>query len=83
MALLIAEAKDPLWNLAALERARDSSWLLTTAQVKNLIGVKPSCKAGKKSYKRGNFIFVKSGKIGSQIAWRVLKEAEPDGYNLG
>ena len=74
IALLITEAKDPLGHLAALERAIDNEWLLTTAQIKNLIGTKPYCKRGNNSYERGSFIFTKSGKIGNQSAWKVSKK---------
>lgn len=74
IALLITEAKDPLWNLEALERAIANEWLLTTAQIKNLIGTKPSCKKGKSLYERGSFVFTKSGKIGNQTAWKVSKK---------
>ena len=74
IALLITEAKDPLWNLEALERAIDNEWLLTTAQIKNLIGTKPYCKKGNNSYERGSFIFTKSGKIGNQTSWKVSKK---------
>ena len=66
--------KNPLWYMAELERAVASQWLLTTSEVKALIGVKPYCKKGEKTFKRGVFIFVKSGKIGSQTAWQVMKE---------
>ena len=74
IALLITEAKDPLWNLSALERAIANEWLLTTAQIKNLIGTKPSCKKGNNYYERGSFVFTKSGKIGNQTAWKVSKK---------
>ena len=74
IALLITEAKDPLWNLEALERAIANEWLLTTAQIKNLIGTKPYCKKGKSFYERGSFMFTKSGKIGNQTAWKVSKK---------
>ena len=66
----------PLWFMTELERARASGWLLTTSQVKALIGVKPSCKKGKKTFERGSFIFVKSGKIGNETAWKVIKETD-------
>ena len=71
----------PLWFMAELERARASDWKLTTSQVKELIGVKPTCKKGKKTFKRGSFIFVKCGKIGNETAWKVMKEAD-DGYKV-
>ena len=59
---------DPLWYMSALERARVSQWELTTSEVQKLIGVKPNCKKGKRTFKRGSFIFVKSGRIGNQTA---------------
>ncbi len=64
---------DPLWYMSILEKAIDCNWELTTSQVQELIGVKPSCKAGEKTYKRGCFIFIKSGKIGNQTSWLVNK----------
>jgi len=71
----------PLWFMAELERARASDWKLTTSQVKDLIGVKPKCQKGKKTFKRGSFIFVKCGKIGNETAWKVMKENN-DGYQV-
>ena len=84
VAMAIAEKMtppNPTWYLVELERARASGWELTTSQVKDLIGVKPSCQKGKKTYKRGSFVFVKSGKIGSQTAWKVQKVTD-DGYKV-
>ena len=71
----------PTWYLAELERARASGWELTTSQVKELIGVKPICKQGKKTFRRGSFVFVKSGKIGNQTSWKVQKVTD-DGYKV-
>ncbi len=64
---------DPLWYLERLETARAKGWELTTSQVKELIGVKPSSGQGKKTFRRGSFIFVKTGKIGNQTSWKVQK----------
>ena len=64
---------DPLWYLGKLEIARASGWELTTAQVKALIGVKPSCPKNQNTFRRGSFIFIKSGKIGNSTAWKVQK----------
>jgi hypothetical protein len=72
---------NPLWFLVELERARASGWELTTSQVKELIGVKPSCKQGKKTFRRGSFVFLKSGKIGNQTSWKVQKVTD-DGYKV-
>lgn len=60
---------DPLQHYTALERAIASSWLLSTAEVRSLIGTKPM---GDR-FQRGSFIFIRSGKIGGQSAWRVAK----------
>lgn len=64
---------DPLSCHSALEKARASEWLLTTLEVKELIGVKPRTKKDNDTFKRGNWVFIKSGKIGNQTAWRVDK----------
>ena len=74
VAQMAANQRSPLWWQAELEKARVSKWLLTTKEVQQLIGVKPKVSKGKKIYKRGCWIFKKTGKIGSQIAWRVYKE---------
>ena len=84
VAMAIAEKMtppSPTWYLAELERARASGWELTTSQVKELIGVKPSCKQGKKTFRRGSFVFVKAGKIGNQTSWKVQKITD-DGYKV-
>ena len=65
--------RSPLWYMGELERAEAQGWLLTTAEVQQLIGVKPSPSKGKSSYQRGSFIFTKAGKIGGQTAWQVTK----------
>jgi hypothetical protein len=66
---------DPLWYMDKLEKAIDCNWELTTSEVQQLIGVKPYCKKGENTYKRGSFIFVKTGRIGNQTSWRVKKVA--------
>ena len=68
------QRSNPLWYMNILENARASNWLLTTAEVRELIGVKPNTKKGEKTYKRGNWLFIKSGRIGNQTAWKVMKE---------
>jgi hypothetical protein len=65
----IAATRDPLQHYAALERAIASGWILSTAEVRSLIGIKPHGD----QFQRGSFIFVRSGKIGNQAAWRVAK----------
>lgn len=65
--------RSPLWYMSELERAEAQGWLLTTAEVQQLIGVKPSPSKGTSTYQRGSFIFTKAGKIGGQTAWQVTK----------
>ena len=67
------QPKSPLWYMDELKRAADEGWLLTTAEVRQLISVKPKTSKGEKVYKRGCWLFQKAGKIGSQTAWRVRK----------
>lgn len=69
---------EPLQALNELERAAEKGWLLTTEQVKQLIGVKPTVRGSDRTFTRGSFSFVKSGKIGSQIAWKVVKVSSGD-----
>ena len=64
---------DPTWYMTVLERAAQKKWLLTTAEVKDLIGVKPTTKKDDPVYQRGSWTFTKAGKIGNQTAWRVSK----------
>ncbi|MDJ0618423.1 MAG: hypothetical protein QNJ63_17050 [Calothrix sp. MO_192.B10] len=65
---------DPLWYMNVLENAHKSNWILSTEEVEKLIGVKPRCDAGQDSFQRGCWVFMKIGKMGSQTAWRVIKE---------
>lgn len=65
---------NPLWYMDVLERAYALGWVLTTEEVEELIGVKPRCEAGKSSYQRGCWVFVKAGKMGLHTGWRVTKE---------
>ena len=59
--------------MEVLERAQSSNWLLTSEEIKQLIGVKPKCEAGKDSFQSGCWIFTKAGKMGLQTAWRISK----------
>ena len=73
---------DPLQYMRTLEEARESEWLLTTKELQQLIGVKPKTKKGQDRYKRGCWVFIKSGKIGSQTAWLITKENKSDSYKF-
>ena len=70
----IVQPTDPLRYMEVLERATEKGWLLTTAEVRELIGVKPTAAKGEDSYQRGCWAFTKAGKVGSQTAWRVSKQ---------
>ncbi len=63
----------PLRHNRELEEAAEKGWLLTTAEVKSLIGVKPHTAKGEITYKRGCWTFSKAGRMGNQTAWRVSK----------
>jgi len=70
-----ATPHDPLQHYTALERAIASGWLLSSSEVRSLIGTKPH---GDR-FQRGSFVFIRSGKIGTQAAWRVAKIIEGGG----
>jgi len=71
IAAALKPTADPLAHLEQLERAVANNWLLTTADVKRVIGVKPTGD----SFTRGSFTFVQAGKIGNQSAWKVIKSS--------
>jgi len=64
---------EPLLHLKELERAAAAGWLLSSDEVRQLIGIKPSCKKGNRTFTRGSFSFIRRGKIGNQSAWQVMK----------
>ncbi|NEQ03818.1 MAG: hypothetical protein F6K59_34805 [Moorea sp. SIO3F7] len=61
-----------------LKVAAEEGWLLTTLEVKELIGVKPQAGKGENKYTRGSWTFIKSGKIGRGTAWRVERSMSPE-----
>ena len=74
----VAATRDPLQHYAALERAIASGWLLSSSEVRSLIGIQP---AGDR-YQRGSFVFIRNGKIGAQSAWRVTKVVSGGVYKV-
>jgi hypothetical protein len=64
---------EPLQHLKELELAATSGWLLSSSEVEGLLGCKPRVKKGEQQFTRGSFNFVRSGKIGNQSAWKVVK----------
>lgn len=70
IAELVRPQPEPLQHYVWLERAVAGSWILTTNEVKQLIGSRPT--GDHKSW--GCFEFVKAGKkIGREHGWRVYK----------
>jgi hypothetical protein len=65
----IAFQMSPIKHWEELEKAVEKKLLLSTSEVKQLIGVKPK----KPLYVRGSFKFTKYGKIGNQSSWLVEK----------
>jgi hypothetical protein len=59
---------DPLKKHEQLKQAAVEGWILTTSEIEEVIGVKPSGD----SYVRGNWKFVRRGKIGRESAWEVV-----------
>ncbi len=60
---------DPLANLRALQEVVDQGWLLSSSQVAQLLGVKPHGS----EFSRHGFTFTKTGKVGSESAWKVTR----------
>ena len=66
------QVRSPLQAYRDLEEARQQQWKLSTAQVRQLIGVRPHGQM----FVRGSWIFQRDGKIGAQGAWRVHKDSD-------
>ncbi|MBL1179252.1 MAG: hypothetical protein FWK01_30070 [Pantanalinema sp. GBBB05] len=62
--------------MEVLERAYTGKWILTSAEIHQLIGVQPTGAKGSESFQRGCWVFVKAGKLGNQTAWQVKKDYE-------
>ncbi|MEH2148581.1 hypothetical protein [Nostoc sp.] len=81
----------PLANYEELEKAIANKWLLPSTVVKKLIGVATLPKTVKEAkpdeddaefFVRGNFLFVKIGKIGRETSWAVVKPQNEVNYLL-
>jgi hypothetical protein len=68
------QTQNPLWYMDILEKAEAANWILSTDEVEQLIGVKPHGHHDETSFERGSWIFIKTGKIGAQIGWKVSKK---------
>jgi hypothetical protein len=61
---------NPIAYMDYLEKAIEKAWVLTTGEVRSLIGVQP--KADRSGlYRRGGFVFRKAGKVGCQTGWTI------------
>ncbi|MBV5260311.1 hypothetical protein FLX56_18010 [Synechococcus moorigangaii CMS01] len=59
--------------LEILEKAAAAGWMIASGEVAQLIGVQPTAPKGGDTFERGNWRFVKAGKIGTQTGWHVEK----------
>jgi len=64
-----ASQYNPVLHWEHLQKVVDNGWILSTSEIRELIGVKPR----NSSFIRGAFKFTKCGKIGNQSAWNVEK----------
>lgn len=62
--------KSPIKHWKELLFACENELLLTTDEIKAIIGVKPKGS----EFKRGTFVFKKHGKIGRETAWQCQKD---------
>jgi len=66
---------NPIAHWEKLKVAADEGFLLTSFEVKQLTGTKPTLRKGETTWLRGSFVFTPAGKIGNQTAWKVEKLA--------
>ena len=67
--MIATNQRDPLRKHQQLKEAAEEGWILTTSEIEEIIGTKPHGE----SYVRGNWLFVRSGKIGRESAWVVKR----------
>ena len=69
----IGNKRSPLVEYEELEKAVAYKWILSTAKVKELIGVTPRVGKDELTFVWGSFTFTKAGKLGNQMGWLVTK----------
>jgi hypothetical protein len=69
----IGNRRSPLVEYEELEKAVTHQWILSTAKVKELIGVTPRVGKDEMTFVWGSFTFTKAGKFGNQMGWVVSK----------
>ncbi|MGK7956615.1 MAG: hypothetical protein AB4063_15405 [Crocosphaera sp.] len=63
---------NPISHWEKLDLAADKGYILTTSEVRQLVGTKPKGK----EWIRGAFQFIRAGKIGNQAGWKVSRIEE-------
>ena len=69
----IGNRRSPLAEYEELEKAVAHKWILSTAKVKELIGVTPRVGKDEMTCVWGSFTFTKAGKLGNQMGWLVSR----------
>jgi hypothetical protein len=69
----VGNRRSPLAEYEELEKAVTHSWILSTAKVKDLIGITPRVGKDEVTFVWGSFTFTKAGKLGNQMGWLVSK----------
>jgi hypothetical protein len=69
----IGNRRSPLVEYEELEKAVTHQWILSTAKVKELIGITPRVGKDEMTFVWGSFTFTKAGKLGNQMGWLVSK----------
>lgn len=62
-------AISPIEPWENLEQVYQYGWMLSTSQLRDLVGTKPT----KNGWRRGSFVFWKAGRIGRETAWQIEK----------
>lgn len=60
---------DPLWKYEKLDQAVERGYLLSSSDIKLLLGLKPRGSW----FTRGAYVFTQKGKVGRESAWRVKR----------
>ena len=69
LALALVQKHNPLRHHQLLREAAQEGWILTTSEVKKLIGIKPKGQ----DFIYGCWSFVRCGKVGRESGWTVEK----------
>jgi hypothetical protein len=73
MASRLTPSPDPLVKLRSLEEACQNQWHLSTSDLALILSLSVNTLGRYKSFKRYGFKFTKSGRNGTETAWRITK----------